>query len=489
MYNLYTKLRNFVYTVYTKLENPGISLAAEALMDYMKRKLELPIAQWATREHHRPLLIQGARRVGKTVLAEHMGEQLFADGFVKLDFQTDLTRISAIFDWPTDDVEGLVRRIAEYKGQEVRPETTLLILDEIQLCEQALNSLRFFEGTPWRVLATGSLLGVTTKKRSLPFPSGVEQLELHPFDFEEFLWAMGEEAMATDIRSHVANTTPYIRHDRALEWYHKYLVLGGMPRVLDVYRSEGTFAASLEVQREINATYIADMTDPDNGISGISAKRIWDSLPKQLLRSSTKKFKYAEVVRGGRRERLLEPLEWLSAAGIVTINDLTCDDRAPLAPYNDEEGSYFKVYVADTGLMFYKFGIDPAVFLDEEMRLNLSSDFRGALAENFVMQSLAANDVHTYYWMPTDKVGNGEVDFVFQDRLARVIPVEVKSARNVKAKSLQKFMREGSSPYAVRLSESNFGRTAMEGTDGVLLSLPLYAAFCLGPGMEVGEAR
>lgn len=281
----------------------------------MKRKLELPITQWAARDHHRPLLIQGARRVGKTALAEHMGEQLFAGGFVKLDFQTDLMRISSIFDWPTDDVEGLVRRIAECKGQEIRPETTLLILDEIQLCEQALNALRFFEGTPWRVLATGSLLGVTTKKRSLPFPSGVEQLELHPLDFEEFLWAMGEEVMASDIRSHVANTTPYIRHDRALEWYRKYLVLGGMPRVLDVYRSEGTFAASLEVQREINATYIADMTDPDNGISGISAKRIWDSLPKQLLRASTKKFKYAEVVRGGRRERLLEPLEWLSAAG------------------------------------------------------------------------------------------------------------------------------------------------------------------------------
>ena len=105
--------------------------------------------------------------------------------------------------------------------------------------------------------------------------------------------------------------------------------------------------------------------------------------------------------------------------------------------------TFSSVYVADTGLMFYKFGIDPAVFLDEEMRLNLSSDFRGALAENFVMQSLAANDVHTYYWMPTDKVGNGEVDFVFQDRLARVIPVEVKSARNVKAKSLPEIHARG----------------------------------------------
>ena len=159
-----------------------------------------------------------------------------------------------------------------------------------------------------------------------------------------------------------------------------------------------------------------------------------------------------------------------------------------MTPYNDEEGSYFKVYVADTGLMFYKFGIDPTAFLDETMRLNLSSEFRGALAENFVMQSLAANEVHTYYWMPTDKVGNGEVDFVFQDRLARVIPVEVKSARNVKAKSLQKFMREGGAPYAIRLSESNFGREPMENAEGVLLSLPLYAAFCISPTVELGGA-
>lgn len=449
-------------------------------MDYMERKLERPIEWWARSGNRQPLLIQGARRVGKTVLAEHMGSKLFEHGYVKLDFQTDLARASALFDWPTDDVGGLVRRIAEYKGTPIHPETTLIILDEIQLCEQALNSLRFFAGTSWRVLATGSLLGVTTKRRSLPFPSDVHQLELHPLDFEEYLWAMGEKAMAEDIRNHVESAEPYVRHDRALDLYHRYLVLGGMPRVLDAYREEGTFEAATRVQSEINATYTADMTDPENGISGISAKRIWDSLPKQLLRSSTKKFKYAEVVRGGRRERLLEPLEWLAAAGIVSVNDLTCDDRAPLAPFNDEEGSYFKVYVADTGIMFHKFGIDAAFFLDAKSRPSLASDFRGALAENYVMQSLRANGIRTYYWMPSDKVGNGEIDFVFQDRQARVVPVEVKSARNVKAKSLRKFMAEGRAEVAYRLSEGNFGCEPIEGTDAMLKSLPLYAAYCIG---------
>ncbi len=265
-------------------------------MEYMRRKLESSIEEWAQSERRQPLLIQGARRVGKTVLAERMGSELFENGFVKLDFQTDLARASALFDWPTDDVDGLVQRIAEYKGQPIEPGKTLIILDEVQLCEQALNSLRFFAGTSWCILATGSLLGVTTKRRSLPFPSDVRQLELHPLDFEEYLWALGEHVMAADIRTHVRTGLPYVNHDRALDLYRRYLVLGGMPRVLDTYRAEGTFAAATEVQQEINATYTADMTDPENGISGISAKRIWDSLPKQLLRASTKKFKYSEVV-------------------------------------------------------------------------------------------------------------------------------------------------------------------------------------------------
>ena len=210
-----------------------------------------------------------------------------------------------------------------------------------------------------------------------------------------------------------------------------------------------------------------------------AAKRIWDSIPKQLLRSSTKKFRYGDVVRGGRRSRLEEPLEWLSAAGIVTLNDLTRDSLAPLAAYEgDSDGSFFKAYLADTGLMFHKFGIDPMLMLDDATAQYLSSDFRGALAENYVMQALKACDIDTFYWMPEESGTRGEVDFVYQTRHAEIVPIEVKSGRNVSAKSLQRLMETGNTPFAIRLSEREFGRTT-DDAGRELRSVPLYAAFCV----------
>lgn len=448
-------------------------------MSYMERKLEQPIRQWAHSGDTHPLLIRGARRTGKTSLIDHLSHALYDGNAVRLDFQTDLNTIERIFDVPTDQVDTIVARIQEYTGATCTPESTLLFFDEIQLSDKALNSLRFFSGSPWRVIATGSLLGVTVRRRRLPFPSGVRQLDLPPMDFEEFLWALGERPLAESIRDHAASHAPFLLHDKALDLYHRYLIVGGMPRVVDAYRTTRSFDDVAQEQREINETYANDMTDPDNGISGISAKRIWDSLPKQLLRSSTKKFKYADVIRGGRRERLLEPLEWLQAAGVVNRHEMTRDDAAPLAPYSDDDGSFFKVYVADTGLMFSKFGISADVFLDPDVARVLSSDFRGALAENYVMQALKANGLHTFYWTPPS--GNpGELDFVFQNERAQIIPVEVKSARNVTARSLRRFVAAGAAPRAYRLSERDFGVDVVAGTDVPLVSLPLYAAFTIG---------
>lgn len=453
------------------------------------RKIDSVIEKWARNSDPHPLLIRGARRTGKTYSVDSVGRRLYGDAFVKLDFQTDLAAIDWIFDAPTDDVDAIAGRIAEYKGVSLEPERSLIFLDEIQLNEKALNSLRFFSGSRWRVIASGSLMGVTTKRRNLPFPSGVRQADIFPMDFEEFLWATGNRPMANAIREHVDSCEPYVLHERALDLYRTYLMIGGMPRVVRTWIETGSLDAAMEELAEIDATYTADMTDPTNGISGISAKRIWDSLPKQLLRSSTKKFKYSEVVRGGRRERLLEPLEWLEAAGIVLRNDLTKDICAPLTPYNDEEGSFFKIYVADTGVMFKKVGISPQAFLDPATHAHLSSDFRGALAENFVMQQLKAAGHKTFYWMPAEDPSRGEVDFVFQDELARVIPVEVKSGRNVRARSLRKLMKTGSSPYCIRLSEENFSRSTRDfgARDGLgaeklnaeLRGLPLYAAFAV----------
>ena len=201
------------------------------------------------------------------------------------------------------------------------------------------------------------------------------------------------------------------------------------------------------------------MTDPDNGISGIAARKVWKSIPAQLMRSSTKKFKYSEVERGGRRAKLMEPLEWLEGAGVISLNEMTECVAAPLIPFDEEEGSFFKVYLADTGLMFYKLGINPRLWLEaEELGAAVaSSDFRGALAENSTAQAFSSNDLQTFYWTPPSSwKATGELDFLLQTDRMEVIPVEVKSARNVRAKTLASFMEKAHSPYAYILSGNDF---------------------------------
>lgn len=447
----------------------------------MKRAIEKEIRQWVAASANNPLLLRGARRTGKTYTIEKVGKEVAGDAFVKLDFQTNLPVVSGLFEGSTDDIDTIVSRIADYKRRPLDKESAFLMFDEVQLCERALNSLRFFAGSGWRVAATGSQLGVTTGHRKLPFPSGVRQLTMHPMTFEEFLWALGESQMSQAICRHVESLESYAAHEKALELFRLYQVIGGMPASVSAYLETGSVDEARIQLREIDETYTADMADPSNGISGIAARKVWRSIPSQLLRSSTKKFKYSEVERGGRRSKLIEPIEWLDNAGMVTINDLTESVEAPLVSCGEDEGSFFKVYMADTGLMFYKFGVNPQLWLEAESSSNfpVSSDFKGALAENSVMQALAANNVQTYYWaVPSGWRGSGELDFLLQDDRMCVIPVEVKSGRNVKTRTLDTFMRKARSPYSIVFSENDFSRSAKEGTE--VRNLPIYSAYCIG---------
>lgn len=182
----------------------------------MRRGFEQTIEGWWQSQDPRPLLIRGARRTGKTYAAEEVGRRLAGDGFVKLDFQTDLDLIAPLFGGPTSDVDAIMSRVADYKRVRLSKETAFVLFDEVQLCEHALNSLRFFSGSGWRICGTGSQLGVATRRRHLPFPSGVRQETMHPMTFEEFLWAVGEEQMADAIRSHALSLEPYPAHQEAL---------------------------------------------------------------------------------------------------------------------------------------------------------------------------------------------------------------------------------------------------------------------------------
>lgn len=250
----------------------------------------------------------------------------------------------------------------------------------------------------------------------------------------------------------------YAAHQAALNLFHRYQIVGGMPAAVNAYRKTLSIEdARVEPSAKSTETYTADMTDPENGISGVAARKVWRSIPSQLLRSSTKKFKYSEVERGGRRSKLIEPLDWLEGAGIISVNNLTEGIEPPLVPFDDEDGSFFKVYLLDTGLMFYKLGISPRLWLDlkEDSAIALSSDFRGALAENSVMQAFSGNGLQTYYWMPPSSwKTNGELDFLLQTDRMEIVPVEVKSARNVRARTLGSFMKNARSPYAYILSRT-----------------------------------
>ena len=438
----------------------------------MKRIIDATLTAWANNQSAPPLLLRGARRVGKTYSITQLGKTAFGDeNFVYFDFQADLAHLSSIFT-NTANIEQIIADLSAYAGTEIHRNTTLIAFDEIQLCESALNSLRFFAGSGYRIIASGSQLGVTLRNRTLPFPSDIRQVHLHPLNFEEWLWATGNSQLAQAIREHFESRQPFSLHDIAMEQYRRYVVTGGLPAVVNAYCSTDDLAQIRAAQTDIDGTYTADIAlyAPEETV--VATQAVWQSIPKQLARETTRKFKYADVRKGGRERQYRLPLAWLEAAGLITLNEQTNDTNAPLEARSG--GSFFKVYMADTGLLFNRYHLNAQVWLSDAMRVQLSPRFRGALTENYVMQTLAANELPTYYWTATDNA-QYEVEFVAQTDMGQVVPIEVKSGENVRATSLGRFMQKADAPYAIRISGKNFG------FENGIMSVPLYATFCITP--------
>lgn len=435
----------------------------------MKRKIEADIRAWLESETCEPLLLKGPRRVGKTYLVNTwLCDVVGQENHVYLDFQTDLAQLERIFAGRTD-VGRIVTDLELYLGRDIRPHSSVLVFDEVQLCEKALNALRFFAQSPYRVIATGSLLGVTLKKqeseRRLPFPSDVRHLILHPMDFEEFLWALGEERMAVGIRSCFLDPRPFVLHERALERYREYLVVGGMPKAVAAFAQGFDMQRVREIQAEIDQTYISDMP---SGVAAL-ASATWNSIPRQLARETTRKFKYGDVVKGGRATRFEEPLAWLESAGIVALCRQTNSRALPIVPRDG--GAFFKAYISDIGLLYYKSGLVPQMILSGDSYALLADSFRGAFAENYVMQALCTNGHQPMYWTPGD--ASAEIEFVIPGESGAVIPIEVKSGMNVRSRSLKSYVEKNGCDLGYRVSALNFGQ------EGPLKSIPLYAAFCI----------
>ena len=413
-------------------------------------------------EGRKPLLLHGARQVGKTHLLKELGRTTF-EHVIYLNFETD-AKIAALFQ---DDItpERLVHDIELVTKQPVLPGKTLLIFDEIQASERALTSLKYFcEQLPeLHVAAAGSLLGITIHREHYSFPVGkVQSFYLYPMDFEEFLLACGEEALAKDIRAHAetCEALPDVLHQKALDFYHAYLVVGGMPETVQSY-TRTNFRDIAGVQQEILDNYTADMAKYASPTDTVKIAACYRSLPAQLAKENHK-FQYRVVQHGGRAATFASAIDWLITSGIVLPCTKVRAGELPLRAFEDV--SSFKLYSSDVGLLVQQAGIPKELILRDLPNLYL-----GAVTENYVAQSLRTNGFDLLYWTSDQ---TAELDFLLQ-RGMDVVPVEVKKGTKVRSRSLDVYRKKYSAPMAVRFSERNFGR------DDTLVSLPLYAAFAL----------
>jgi len=432
----------------------------------MERKIVKRLVAWKDNPKKMPLLIYGARQVGKTYTALTFGKTYYKNT-VYFNME-DSTEIAAIFKRDLKP-ERIIRELSAKSGQTIFKGDTLIIFDEIQACERALTSLKYFceEAPEYHIIAAGSLLGVALGRERYSFPVGkVDMMTLYPLDFEEFLWATGNEKICELIKECYDNFSPIALHETAMDLYKTYLVVGGMPRAVSEYADTKDFDFVMSAQKTLNDAYIADMAKYATPQETTKIMAAWASVPAQLAKENHK-FQYKVIKSGARAYEYETPLDWLKTAGIINKCIRITQGKMPLSAYADNNS--FKVYMMDTGLLCSKFDISANVVINSPVSFN---GFKGALAENYIMQALVINGFSPYYW---SSPGKAELDFVFQDKQGNIIPLEGKSADNVRAKSLKAFISLYEPPYAIRVSAKNFG------FENNIKSVPLYALFCLKP--------
>jgi len=430
----------------------------------MERKIVNKLISWKNNPKRKPLIITGARQVGKTYSALTFG-QVHYKNTVYFSLE-DSKEVQAIFERDFDP-ERIIRELSAKAGQNIFPSDTLIIFDEIQACERALTSLKYFyENAPeYHIISAGSLLGVAINREQYSFPVGkVDMLTLYPLDFEEFLMATDNAPLIELIRTSYANFSPMSLHETAMDLYKIYTVVGGMPQAVTEYIETKDFNFVLAVQKNINNAYIADMAKYASPQETTKIMSAWASIPAQLSKEN-RKFQYKVIKSGARAYEYETPLDWLKFAGIIHKCMRIKEGKLPLSAYTDNDS--FKVYMMDTGLLCSKFGISANMVINNSPAFD---GFKGALVENYICQSLVTNGFTPFYWSSN---GKAELDFVIQDLNGNIIPLEAKSADNVRSKSLNQYVSLYKPEYAIRASAKNFG------FENTIKSIPLYALFCL----------
>lgn len=424
----------------------------------MRRELEERLIEWKTNENRKPILIYGARQVGKTWLMKDFAKNQFSD-YVYINFEKEAV-YKEIFQNSLVP-EKILKSIEILSGKKITIGKTILLFDEIQEAENGLTSLKYFnEDLPeLHVIAAGSLLGIALKKQSFPVGQ-VEFLNLRPLSFSEFLIATQNQNMVELLRKKEWETVKMVKQ-KYLQLLRHYYFVGGMPEAVKVYLdSNQDFEAVRSVHNNILQAYEQDFAKhaPSNVIPKI--RMVWDTLVSQLAKEN-KKFIYGVVKQGGRAKEFEQALNWLEDYGLIhkvySINKASF----PLSSYMDLKS--FKVYLLDVGLLGAKANLSSKSIIEKEV---LFKEFKGALTEQFVLQELTSIlGSKVYYW--TNKKGNAELDFIFESS-QKIIPLEVKASENLKAKSLKTFHDKHPDIWCYRTSTSDYREESW------MTNIPLY---------------
>ena len=430
----------------------------------MEREIIKELIKWKESKNRKPLILHGARQVGKTYIIKKFGKENY-DNLIYVNFETNKEFSSQISD--TIDAKYIINKLELFYGEKIVPGKTLIFFDEIQANERALTSLKYFcEETPeYHIIAAGSLLGIAINREQYSFPVGkVQMLDMYPLSFKEFLIAIGRENLIEEIQKHFENNERMDKdiHELCLKLYRTYLIVGGMPEVVETYLTEQKIISTIDVQAEILSSYERDMTKYANNSLSNRIISVFDSIPIQLAKDN-QKFQYKVISKGGTSSIFGEAILWLKNSGIVN-QVYKVKPELPLEMHKDL--SSFKLYMSDVGLF-----VNKARYPLYQIDLNQTPSMiaMGPLTEHYVANELRINGYETYYW---ESEGKAELDFMIQKDMD-IVPIEVKSSLHTKSRSLDFYMKTYNPKYAIRISEKNFG------FENNIKSVPLYAVFCI----------
>ena len=434
----------------------------------MKRKIYNDLLKWKEKKEFKPLIVLGVRQCGKSYIINEFCKNEFKH-YKKINLFQD-TKVIDLYK-SSDDSDKKYQDLKLLLNFDFDMEDSVLFIDEIQECEELISELKYFNEKHGnvRIICAGSLLGVKLARLTKSFPVGkVSRLYMYPMDFEEFLIAFNEKMLLNRIKECFDhNQAMGVLHGKALDYYKKYLLSGGMPESIKelIKVKDSYYNYNLDVLNDIVADYQNDMNNHvTNAVETLKLNKIYNSLPSQLQNAS-KKFQYSIVDSDAKSREYSTPLNWLEASNMVQISKCVKIPQKPLLGFVDE--GTFKVYYSDVGIFNRILNNDIKTILLDEMKL-----YSGIIAENYVANQLKSNGIDLLYWRGTR---DAEIDFLITTPTEGIIPIEVKAGENTQSKSLKVYDELYHPNYMIRISSKDFGYNP----ETRIKSIPLYATFLI----------